>query len=91
MVVLPIEFVATDYPGYFWNTKTQTLFSCKVSGELRELYLYKPNKFNMLSGPAYRISVKGRRITLPVSKLKKLKASVIIAEIFPVNDDRRTT
>jgi hypothetical protein len=32
MVVMPDEFVATRYPGYFWNTDDQKLYSIKVTG-----------------------------------------------------------
>lgn len=85
MVTLPIEFVATRYPGYFWNTETQTLFSLKIDGVLKELKLVKPNPWNWLPMPGYVVSVKGRRRTLLVGELKKLKFQTVY-EIIPVRD-----
>lgn len=59
--------------AYFWNIETLTLFSLKVGGELRELKITKPCKYNKLKEPAYRISVCGHRRNLFLSDLKKLK------------------
>jgi len=64
MVTLPPEFVATKYPGYFWNYSTMTLFSLKVSGELKELKHIKPNYFNNWNQGGYRVSVNGIRRVL---------------------------
>lgn len=72
MVKLPPEFVATRLFGYFWNTKTQRLYSIKVSGVLRELAITRPNKWNELNEAGYRVSDKGRRKFLPVSQLKMI-------------------
>jgi len=74
MVTLPREFTATRFPGYFWNTKTQKLYSLKVGGELRELKgPMEPNYFNKWHEPGYRVSHKGRPRVLGMSYLKKLK------------------
>jgi len=48
MVTLPKEFVATRYPGYFFNTKDDQLYSMKIDGVLKPLRFYKPNRFNHL-------------------------------------------
>jgi len=75
MITLPKEFTATKYPGYFWNVKTQTLYSIKISGELREMQLTKPNYWNSWPCAGYRISHKGRRRTMLVSYLEKLEST----------------
>lgn len=36
MVILPEDFIATDYPGYYWSLTDQHLYSIK-SGELKPL------------------------------------------------------
>ncbi len=79
MVTLPPEFTATRYPGYFWNIKTQKLFSLKVSGELRELKLIRPNHWNGWKDPGYRVSHEGVRkvMSLPYLQTLKLKDSKI--------------
>jgi hypothetical protein len=58
MVVFPKEFVAIKYPGYFWNTEDKRLYSIKVTGELRPLYL-KPAYMSHSKG--YAVSVKGKK------------------------------
>lgn len=75
MVTFPPEYVATRLSGYFWNTRTQRLYSIKVSGVLRELKVTKPNKWNELSEPAYRVSDRGRRTYLFVPELIKIPAN----------------
>ena len=72
MVKLPTDFVANKYPGYFWNLYDQKLYSIKVSGILRPLYLHEGNYFNG-GFPHYRISVDGQPKCLYVDNLKKLK------------------
>jgi hypothetical protein len=79
-VILPEEFVATKYPGYFWNTKVRALFTAKL-GVLRRLPITKPNHFNKLKEPAYRISNKGKRGVLTLTYLEAL---VPTASVFPV-------
>ena len=73
MVTLPREFTGTKYPGYFWNIKTQTLFSIKVGGELRELRREEPNYFNRWHDHGYRISHKGRYRWMLLTYLEGLK------------------
>ena len=76
MVTLPEEFVATKYPGYFWNTKEQRLYSLKVDGVLKPLAITTPNHWNNLPDRAYRISVEGRKRYMLLSKLKELTPGV---------------
>lgn len=79
-VIMPEEFVATKYPGYFWNVKTKQLFTAKL-GVLRQLKVSLPNRWNRLNGPAYRISHEGVRRTMTVAQLSKLAPK---ASVFPV-------
>jgi hypothetical protein len=72
MITFPPEFTALKYPGYFWNTKDQQLYSIKVSGILRPLKFQRANQYN--HGVAgYQISVNGRKKHIPVDLLKKCK------------------
>lgn len=72
MVKLPKQFVATKYPGYFWDIEAKRLYSCK-SGELKEMKVVIPNYFNHLHEKGYQVSVKGQRRVLLWSYLLKLK------------------
>ena len=78
MVTLPAPYVATKYPGYFWNVETQRLYSLKVTGVLREMKFCKPNWLNKWDNfskgqhGGYRVSHKGARRNLYLSDLKKL-------------------
>ncbi len=83
MVTLPIEFVKTKYPGYFWNTESQALYSLKVDGVLREIKITHPNPFSRITEPGYRVSVKGVRRFMSISSLQKLTAQLSV-EVFPV-------
>lgn len=79
MVTLPKQFMATKYPGYFWNIETRTVFSLK-SGVLKEMVFTKPSVFtNMLSG--YRVSVNGHRRWLTVDYLNDLMVRVGDSEV----------
>jgi hypothetical protein len=78
-VILPEEFVATQYPGYFWNVKIQKLFTAKL-GVLRELKYSGPNQWNHYTA-GYRISDKGVRKTLTLKYLQTLQVK---ASVFPV-------
>ena len=73
MVVLPMGFTATKYPGYFWDTKNEKLYSIKVDGSLYEMKRCYPSRFNHLNGPAYRVCHKGIRRVLMVKFLKELQ------------------
>lgn len=75
MITFPPEFVTTKYSGYYWNTKTLRLFSIK-SGELKELYLNQPNKYNFFK-LGYRVSVKGVKHFMTYDALKKLSSQEI--------------
>lgn len=53
MVTLPKDFVATKYPGYFWNVVDKKLYSLKVTGELKHggggghfWYSWMPEKYD---------------------------------------------
>ena len=80
MVVLPAEFVATKYPGYFWNVNDQKLYSVKVTGELRQMKFMAPCRWNHFV-LGYRVSVRGDKRTLRMDYLKKLAPG---PEVFPV-------
>lgn len=74
MVVLPREFVAIKYPGYFWNTLNQKLYSIKVTGELKPLAYNKGGWYNGHQVlPGYRVSKNGTRHTIPLDHLIGLK------------------
>lgn len=80
MVTLPPEFVATKYPGYFWNVSDKKLYSCKVTGELRPLAFCKPNRWNH-GFAGYRVSVNGQHRYLMLDRLLKLTPQ---SQVFPV-------
>ncbi len=70
MIKFPTQFVAIrDFPGYFWNTDENCLYSLKIGGVLRPLLLTAPNTYNDYPEPAYRISMKGRRKVLFPSRI----------------------
>ena len=83
MVTLPPQFVATRFPGYFWNVDTQTLYTAKL-GVLRELKRDRPTPFNhMFEG--YRVSVDGFRRKLPLRYLHKLTPN---DSVFPIEEPK---
>lgn len=73
MITLPPEYKAIrKFPGYFWNTNEQKLYSIKNGGILKPL---KPA--NHLSGygpcdPHYQVSINGNRRYIFLHKLDKL-------------------
>lgn len=76
MVKLPDEFVATKYPGYFFNRDDEQLYSLKVDGILKPLKYHVPNRFNHIgrfSDGGFYVSVKGLRKFYPIEKLRELK------------------
>lgn len=74
MVTLPPEFVATRYPGYFWNLKEKKLYTIKVTGELRPMTFNKGGHFYGVTHlPGYQISVNGRKRKLTMEYLSTLK------------------
>lgn len=80
MVTFPPEFVATRFPGYFWNTATHRLFTLKVTGVLRPLKYRVASKFNK-GHAGYSISVEGRKRYMRQTGLMKLKPR---AQVVPV-------
>lgn len=82
MVTLPADFVATRYPGYFWNVTERKLYSLKVTGELRPMAFHKGGTFygNRIE-PGYQISVDGRKRRFTMEYLGSLKATNNIQEI----------
>ena len=80
MVTLPKEFVATKYPGYFWNIADQKLYSVKVTGMLKPLAKVFPNQFNHFR-EGFCVSVRGQKRVLELSYLKTLKP---MPSVFPV-------
>lgn len=82
MVTLPKDFVATKYPGYFWNVVEKKLYTIKVTGELRPMTFHKGGRFyGVTHEPGYQISVKGHKRTYPMKYLTSLKATNKIQEI----------
>ena len=71
MITFPPEFVATKYPGYFWNINDEKLYSIKVTGMLRPLKFNKPNRWNQ-GFTGYKVSVNGRHRYLHLEYLKTL-------------------
>lgn len=83
MVTLPKEFVATKFPGYFWHTVEQKLYTLKVTGVLRPLKKQPPNRYNHYKD-MYAVSHKGQRRGLLVEKLKQLQ---LTNSVFPVQPE----
>jgi hypothetical protein len=74
MVTLPVDFVATNAPGYFWNVKEKKLYSIKVTGLLKPLAFHKGGTFYGVSHkPGYQISIRGRKRTLTLDYLNSLQ------------------
>jgi hypothetical protein len=71
MITFPKEFVATKYPGYYWNIEDEKLYSIKVTGMLRPLAFQKPNFFNH-GFAGYKVSVNGQKRYLYLDYLKRL-------------------
>jgi hypothetical protein len=85
MITLPKDFVAIQFPGYFWNVSDHQLYSIKISGELKPLKFLKASVFN--DGiPGYSISVQGKRKYIKFVDLKilKLKDSIIPLKVEDV-------
>ena len=82
MVTLPKDFVATRYPGYFWNVVEKKLYSIKVSGELKAMAFHKGGNFGWVKvEPGYQISVKGRKRMYTMNYLNTLQATTNIQVI----------
>lgn len=82
MVTLPKDFVATRYPGYFWNVKEKKLYTLKVTGELKPMTFFKGGTWYGVSHePGYKISVNGQRRKYTMKYLNSLKSTNQIQEI----------
>jgi len=82
MVTLPVDFVATRYPGYFWNVVEKKLYSLKVTGELRPMAFFKGGIFyGQRFEPGYKLSVNGQRRKYTMDYLNSLTATKEIQEI----------
>ena len=87
MVSLPPVFIATKYPGYFYNSSNEQLYSLKIDGILKPLKYQKPNRFNHMfnwriklkdgsyvyTEGGYYVSTKGRKKFYPIEELKELE------------------
>ena len=97
MVKFESQFVATKFPGYFFNTEDDQLYSMKVDGVLKPLKFYTPTFFNhiekyrvklsngetVISKGGYFVSVKGRRKFYAIEALRDIKEH---DAIIPVKD-----
>lgn len=81
MVIFPPEFVKTKYPGYFWNTVDQQLYTIKVTGVLRPMKLqpswslYVNGRYQVI-GKHYGVSVGGVKKILTLEYLKGLRQRI---------------
>lgn len=89
------DFIATKFPGYFFNTVNNKLYSMKMTGILKPLKFQYPNRFNhigehliqladgskMYSKGAYSISVNGRHRYYNIERLMELPR---VASVIPV-------
>lgn len=90
-VSLPEGFVATKYPGYFWNVYEQWLYSMKIDGVLKPLKFLEANRFNHMGRyksyegwkGGWRVSVNGRNRYLFLAQLEKL---TLTESIIPVRE-----
>lgn len=71
MITFPDGFVATKFPGYFWNTTDEKLYTMKVTGVLRAMRRCDPAPYEVDGQPSYRISVQGIRQRLTISQIKR--------------------
>lgn len=81
MIRFPVEFIATKYPGYFWNMNNKTLYSIKTNGILTPMKKHLPSKWSKIVCPYYQVSVKGCRKYLTEDYLLRIKN---IGSIIPV-------
>ena len=91
------EFIATMYPGYFFNTEDEKLYSMKIDGVLKPLKFYKPNPWNHLfrhpltlktgekvyTKGGYYVSFRGRRKFYAIEHLKEL---AVEPHVIPVKE-----
>ena len=81
------EFIATKYPGYFFNIQDKQLYSMKISGVLKPLKFRKPNQWNnmyrwqvtlkngdkIMTGGGYQVSVRGRTKYMLIEELMDIE------------------
>lgn len=88
MITFQKPFVATKFPGYFFNTTDEKLYSMKIDGVLKPLKFHKPNQFNHMwryndTKGGYYCSVRGQRRFYSIEKLKELKD---VPHVIPVKE-----
>ena len=71
MITFPDGFVATRFPGYFWNIKDEKLYTMKVTGVLRPMRRCDPAPYEENGQASYRVSVQGIRMRLTISQIKR--------------------
>jgi hypothetical protein len=85
MITLPKSFAPIDYPGYFWCTERKKLFSIKVTGQIKELTLYRPDvlsaRYKNMTGDYYILSHENKpvwvsRNSLTMSRVKDVELPV---------------
>lgn len=72
MITFPDGFVATKYPGYFWNITDEKLYTMKVTGVLRAMRRCDPAPYEVNGQPSYRVSVNGVRRRLTTGQIKRI-------------------
>ena len=91
MVTLPMQFIQLPrFPGYYWNTQTDSLWSCKVNGVLKPLKKHKGfTGYGLNIAPGYRVSIDGHQKSLDHHKLVQYVATVRESQpiqIFPTQN-----
>ena len=71
MITFPDGFVATRFPGYFWNTADEKLYTMKVTGVLRPMRVCTPPPGQPYH-ESYRVSVNGVRHRLTIAQIKRV-------------------
>jgi hypothetical protein len=72
MITFPDGFVATRFPGYFWNTTDEKLYTMKVTGILRPMQRCNPAPNDEHTQASYRVSVNGVRQRLTIGQIKRV-------------------
>lgn len=86
MITFPAPFVALEqYPGYFWNTNDQQLYTMKITGVLRPMKMTKGSMWVNNNKPGYMISHQGRKLYIWLQDLKNLK---MVDSVIPVHVDK---
>lgn len=72
MITFPDGFVATRFPGYYWNTTDEKLYTMKVTGILRPMRRCDPVPHDEHGQTSYRVSVNGVRRRLTIAQIKRI-------------------